>query len=165
MPLVTFVLLTPVLPLQLALLNLSTRSRHDLRRYPFETFEWRFLFRWLRSFHFDTIAFCGRLFNSFHLKARQATAAPTIINRIRSSDPHMELKYWNTPDGPHPTAATIKKMNPNKAKTLATTSTALSRTLTSQTINRFQIQDDLRATSASTTILSFVEDHHRPSCL
>jgi hypothetical protein len=93
MPLMALVLLAPVLPLQFPLVNLSARDRYDLRRYPFETLEWRFLFRWLRSFHFDTIAFCGRLFNSFHLKARQATAAPTIINRILSSESHIELKY------------------------------------------------------------------------
>jgi hypothetical protein len=34
-----------VLPAQFALLNLSTRDRHDVRRYPLETLEWRFFFR------------------------------------------------------------------------------------------------------------------------
>ena len=40
----TLVLLASVLPLQFALLNLSTRNRHNLRRYAFETLEWSFLF-------------------------------------------------------------------------------------------------------------------------
>jgi hypothetical protein len=42
MALMRFVLFAVVLPLQFPLLNLSTRDRHDLRRYPFEMLEWRF---------------------------------------------------------------------------------------------------------------------------
>jgi len=93
MPLVRFVLFAVVFPLQFPLLDLSTRDRHDTIRQPLKTLEWRFFFRWLRSFHFDTVATCGGLFNSFHLKTRQATAALTIINRILSSESHIERRY------------------------------------------------------------------------
>ncbi len=87
------VLFAVVLPLQFPLLNLSTRNRHNTRCQTLESLEWRFLFSWLRIFQFDTIAVLGRPFNSFHLKAHQATATPTIINRILSSEPHIERKY------------------------------------------------------------------------
>jgi len=41
---VALVLLAPVLPLQFALLNLSTRNRNDFRCQAFESLKWRFLF-------------------------------------------------------------------------------------------------------------------------
>jgi len=129
-----FVLFAVVFPLQFPLLNFSTRDRHNTRSQPFETFERRFLFSSFLSLQFDTVASCWRLFNSFHLKAHQARATPTIINKILSSESQIERKYWNTPDIPHATEVKITKMNPSKAKTLATASTDLSRTLTSQSV-------------------------------
>jgi hypothetical protein len=93
MPFMRFVLFAVVLPLQFPLLNFSTRDRHDLSSQAFESLERRFLFSSFRSLQFDTVASCWRLFNSFHLKAHQTTATPMIINKILSSEPHIERKY------------------------------------------------------------------------
>jgi len=51
MPLVRFVFLAVVFPLQFALLNLSTRNRNDATSQSPETLKWGFLFLWLGMLH------------------------------------------------------------------------------------------------------------------
>src|SRR2546425_6093316 len=60
MPLVGFVLLASIPPLQFPLLNLSTRDRHDARCQPLEKLEWGFT-SWLRlrAFHVRNISLHG----------------------------------------------------------------------------------------------------------
>src|SRR5437764_13392212 len=58
----------------------------------------------------------------------------------------------------------VSRLNRSKSVSCGTGRSANFSTISSQYLNPFQIQDDLGATSASTTILSFVEDHHHHSC-
>jgi hypothetical protein len=51
MPVMTLMLLAPVLPIQFPLLNLSVRNGDDFCCQSLESLEWRFGFWWLGGFH------------------------------------------------------------------------------------------------------------------
>ena len=55
MPVMSLMLLAPVLPFGLPLLNLCMRDRNDTLCQPFESLEWRFRFRRLGRFHVHDI--------------------------------------------------------------------------------------------------------------
>ena len=56
MPVMTFMLLPPVLPFSLPLLNLCVRDGNDALRQPLESLKWRFSFRRLGLWH-DAMVF------------------------------------------------------------------------------------------------------------
>ncbi len=59
MPVMTLVLLASVLPFRFPLLNLRVRDRNDAFCQPFESLEWRFVFRRIGFWHSATLTKAG----------------------------------------------------------------------------------------------------------